>query len=140
MATIVETLGDYGGLTHDTELLTEYIRQNLRRMISKRFIPEDKAYVITLDAALEQLIAESTRQSEHGAYLTIDPAQLNVIFSKLRDLANTVREAGQIPLVLTSPLVRRQFRKIAEQVDLTVLSFNEVDAGVEVVSAGVLKL
>ncbi|MDR0857399.1 MAG: flagellar biosynthesis protein FlhA, partial [Oscillospiraceae bacterium] len=140
MATIVETLGDYGGLTRDAELLTEYIRQNLRRTISKRFIPEDKAYVITLDAALEQLIAESTRQSEHGAYLTIDPVQLNSIFSKLRDLANAVIETGQIPLVLTSPLVRRQFRKIAEQVDLTVLSFNEVDAGVEVISAGVLKL
>jgi len=43
---------------------------------------------------------------------------------------------------LTSPLVRRQFRKIAEQVspELTVLSYNEIETGVEVYSEGVVKL
>ncbi len=142
MATIIETLGDYGGITHDPDLLSEYVRQSLRRMISKRFIVDDKAHVITLDPALEQLIAEHTKQTEHGAYLALDPAQLKVIFDNLRVLVERVRNLGNIPLILTSPLVRRQFRKISEQIsaDLIVLSYNEIEQSVEVYSEGVLRL
>jgi flagellar biosynthesis protein FlhA len=142
MATILECLADYGNITKDTELLTEYVRQNLKRAISKRFIPDDVAHVITLDPSLEQLIIENTRQSEHGSYLSLEPAQLNTIFTRLRNLVEKVKGAGKIPVILTSPLVRRQFRKIAEQVsqDLNVLSFNEIEANVEVFSEGVVKL
>jgi flagellar biosynthesis protein FlhA len=140
MGTIIETLGDYGSLTRDTELLTEYVRQNLKRMLTNRFVPDGIAHVLTLDSKLEQLIIESTRQSEHGAYLAIDPTQLNAIYQSLKTLSDKVRENGYVPLALTSPLVRRQFRKIAEQVDVTVLSFNEVESTIEVISEGIIHL
>lgn len=142
MATIIESLGDYGNITRDTDLLTEYIRQNLKRTISKRFIPEGIAHVITLDPSLEQLIVENTRQSEHGTYLSLEPEQLNTIFTKLRNIVEKVKNSGKVPTILTSPLVRRQFRKIAEQVsqDLNVMSFNEVESNIEVFSEGVVKL
>ena len=140
--TIIETLGDYGNITKDTDLLTEYVRQALKRAISKRFIPDNVAHVVTLDPALEQLIVESTRQSEHGSYLALEPNQVNTIFARLRDAVEKVRNKGNVPIVLTSPLVRRQFRKIAEQIssDLNVMSFNEVDSGIDVFSEGVVKL
>jgi len=142
MATIIETLGDYGNITHDTDLLTEYVRQAMKRSISKRFIVDDRAHVITLDPTLEQMIAEHTKQTEHGTYLALEPAQLHIIFDNLRALVERIRNVGQMPMVLTSPLVRRQFRKIAEQIspDLIVLSYNEIDAGVEVFSEGVVRL
>jgi flagellar biosynthesis protein FlhA len=140
MGTIIETLGDYGGLTRDAELLAEYCRQNLKRMITNRFIPDKVAHVITLDSKLEQLIVESTRQSEHGTYNAIDPLQLNAIYNNLKTLADNAREAGQVPIALTSPLVRRQFRKIAEQCEVTVLSFSEVENDIEVISEGVVSL
>ncbi|MDR1117326.1 MAG: flagellar biosynthesis protein FlhA [Oscillospiraceae bacterium] len=142
MATIIETLGDYGNVTRDTDLLTEYVRQAMKRSISKRFIPDDVAHVITLDPMLEQLIAENTRQSEHGAYLSLEPAQIHTIFDRLREIIEKVSNLGKTPVVLTSPLVRRQFRKIAEQVspELTVLSFNELEQNIEVYSEGVVKL
>ena len=140
--TIIETLGDYGNITKDTDLLTEYVRQALKRAISKRFIPDNVAHVVTLDPALEQLIVESTRQSEHGSYLALEPNQVNTIFARLRDVVEKVRNKGDVPIILTSPLVRRQFRKIAEQIssDLNVMSFNEVDSGIDVFSEGVVKL
>ncbi|NLT57752.1 MAG: flagellar biosynthesis protein FlhA [Clostridiales bacterium] len=142
MATIVETLGDYGGLTRDTDLLTEYARQALRRTISRRFIPEDEAHVITLDPSLEQLVVEHTKQSEHGSYLALEPAQIHTIFDRLRELLERLRDRGLSPIILTSPLVRRQFRRIAEQVspELVVLSFNEIEQGVQVYSEGVVRL
>jgi len=142
MASIVEALGDYGNLTRDTDLLTEYVRQSLKRSISKRFIPEDVAYAITLDPLLEQLIIDSTKQSEHGAYLAIEPVQVHSIFDKLRFIIENMKNKGKTPVILTSPLVRRQFRKITEQIspELAVLSYNEIEGNVEVYAEGVVKL
>jgi len=140
MASIVETLGDYGNLTRDTDMLTEYVRQALKRAISSRFIPDGVAYVITLDPALEQLVIESTKQSEHGQYLAIEPLQVHSIFDSLRSVIENMKNKGRSPVILTSPLVRRQFRKISEQIspDLPVLSYNEIDSGIEVLSEGVV--
>jgi len=142
MASIIEALGDYGNLTRDPDLLTEYVRQALRRSISKRFIPEDVAYAITLDPSLEQLILDSTKQSEHGSYLAIEPTQVHSIFDRLRSIIENMKNKGRTPVILTSPLVRRQFRKISEQIspELAVLSYNEIDSGVEVLSEGVVRL
>jgi len=142
MATIMETLSDFGNLTRDTDVLTEYVRQALRRSISKRFIPDDVAHAITLDPSLEQLIIDSTKQSEHGAYLAIEPTQVHSIFDKLRSIIENMKNKGKTPVILTSPLVRRQFRKITEQIspDLAVLSYNEIDGNVEVYSEGIVKL
>jgi len=142
LTTIIETLGDYGNVTRDTDLLTEYVRQALRRSISKRFIPDDVAYAITLDPSLEQLIIESTKQSEHGSYLAIEPMQVHSIFDKLRTLIESIKNRGRAPVILTSPLVRRQFRKISEQIspELAVLSYNEIESSVEVYAEGVVRL
>jgi len=142
MASIIEALSDYGNLTRDPEMLTEYVRQSLRRSISKRFIPEDVAYAITLDPSLEQLILDSTKQSEHGSYLAIEPMQVHSIFDRLRSIIENMKNKGRTPVILTSPLVRRQFRKISEQIspELAVLSYNEIDSGVEVLSEGVIRI
>ena len=142
IATIIETLGDYGAITRDTDMLTEYVRQALRRSISKRFIPDDIAYAITLDPSLEQLIIDSTKQSEHGAYLAIEPVQVHSIFDKLRAIIENMKNRGRTPVILTSPMVRRQFRKISEQIspELAVLSYNEIESNVEVYAEGVVRL
>ena len=142
IATIIETLGDYGTVTRDSDMLTEYVRQALRRSISKRFIPDDVAYAITLDPSLEQLIIDSTKQSEHGAYLAIEPVQVHSIFDKLRSIIENMKNRGRTPVILTSPLVRRQFRKISEQIspELAVLSYNEIESNVEVYAEGVVRL
>ena len=114
----------------------------LRRSISRRFIPDDVAYAITLDPSLEQLIIDSTKQSEHGAYLAIEPVQVHSIFDRLRAIIENMKNRGKTPVILTSPLVRRQFRKIAEQIspELAVLSYNEVENSVEVFSEGIVKI
>jgi flagellar biosynthesis protein FlhA len=143
MATIIETLGDYGGVTRDTELLTEYVRAAMKRMISKRFIPDGEAHAITLDPQLEQLLAESTKQSEQGAYLSLEPGTIRTIFERLKTCVESVKERGKTPVILVSPLVRRQVRKISEQIspDLNVLSYSELDSGiVDVKSEGVVRL
>jgi flagellar biosynthesis protein FlhA len=49
MLTIMETLADYAPITKDTDMLTEYVRQAMKRNITKRFISDGQAKVLTLD-------------------------------------------------------------------------------------------
>lgn len=142
MGTIIETLGDYGNMTRDLEMLTEYVRKALYRAISKRFVPDDKARVITLDPQLEVLIGERVKQSEQGTYVALDQDQIQRIYLSLKETVENVTKKGITPIVLTSPAVRRHFKSITSQMipDLVVLSYNELDTTVEVFSDGMVKI
>lgn len=142
MVTILETLGDYGTMTHDIVLLTEYVRQGLKRAITERFIPNKKAQVITLDPSVEQLIAESIQQSSQGTYLAIDPSTSKRIFISLKKCIEKVTAFGIQPIILTSAQIRPHFKRLTEQVssDLIVLSYNEIDRGVELETSGVVTI
>lgn len=142
MASILEILGDYGTLTRDLEILTEYVRQNLKRAITQRYIPNNKARVITLDPALEQLIANNIRQTEKGSYAAIEPVQIQKILVNTKKAVEESIGSGGSPIILTAPAVRRYFKQITEQLnpDLVVLSYNELERDVEVYSDGVVSV
>jgi len=140
MVTILETLADYGNMTKDADMLTEYVRQSLKRSITKRFINGKKVKVITLDMKVEQTIMDSVQQNEYGSFLSIDPniAQ-NIINNLLKEL-HKLTSIGEQPILLTSPVVRIYFKRLTEQVapSLIVLSYNELDTSVEVQSVGMV--
>lgn len=142
MVTILETLADYAPVTHDPDVLTEYVRQGLGRAISKKFISDSKASVITLDPDLEQTILESVKQTEHGSYLTLSPDISQNIISSLMRHINTISSFGQQAIVVAKPLVRLYFKRLTEQAvpGLVVLSYNELDPNVEIQSVGVVSI
>jgi flagellar biosynthesis protein FlhA len=142
MGTILEALADHGGVVRDVDLLTEYVRKNLSRSISRRFIPDNKARVITLDPMLEQLISEHVKQTEHGSYVALEQDKIQKIFFGLKAAIEKINRLGLTPIVLTSPLVRRHFKSLTNQMvpDLVVLSYNELDPNVEIVSDGMLSI
>lgn len=142
LGSILETLADFAHLTRDTDVLTEYVRQSLARTISKRFVPDNKARVITLDAALEQMFAERMRQSDQGSYVALDQNQLHSLFESLKASIEKISNLGIMPMVLTSPVIRSQFKKITEQMvpDLIVLSYNELNKDVEIYSDGTVAI
>ncbi|MDR2938917.1 MAG: flagellar biosynthesis protein FlhA [Clostridiales bacterium] len=140
LVSILETLADYSGITRDTDMLTEYVRQSLRRAISKKYFESDVNNVITLDPELEQEIMNSIQQSEQGNYLAIEPNLSHRIFSNLKQEINKLTSMGQQPIILTSPIVRLYFKRLVEQVapDLVVLSYNELDPATEIQSIGMV--
>lgn len=142
MVTIMETLADYAPITKDTDMLTEYVRQSMRRNITKRFIFDMHAKVITLDAGLEQVIMDSVQQTEYGSYLNLEPNTAQRIISNLLKEVQKLNSMGEQPIILASPVVRLYFKRMTEQVapGLVVLSYNELDPSIEVQSVGVVKL
>ncbi|MCR4434482.1 MAG: flagellar biosynthesis protein FlhA [Clostridiales bacterium] len=142
MVTILETLADYAVVTHDPDMLTEYVRQALGRAISQKFINDRKSNVITLDPKLEQVIMDSVQRTEHGAFLALEPSITNSILNNLSKQIQKLTQRGQQPIVLASPVVRLYFKRLSEQAapGLVVLSYNEIDPGIEVQSVGMVSM
>ncbi len=141
LLTVFETLADYATTTRDTDILTEYVRQSLKRAISGKFFPANETTsVVTLDPKLEQEIMASVKQTEQGAYLTLDPAKTKSIMEALGVEIKKLEDLGKIPLVITSPIVRAYFKKLTEDYykDLVVVSYNEVESSVELQSVGMV--
>ncbi len=137
MVTIMETLADYSPMTHDVDMLTEYVRQALGRAISQRFF-NGNSNVITIDPKVEQMIMDSIQKTEFGSYLALDPSVSNTIINNVSKNVQRLLQLGSQPIVLASPVVRLYFKRLTENVipGLVVLSYNEIDPGVEIQSVG----
>ncbi len=141
LLTIFETLADYATSTRDTDILTEYVRQALKRAISTRYFPANETTsVVTLDPKLEQEIMGSVKQTEQGAYLNLDPEKTKVIMASVEKETGKLENLGKTPIVITSPIVRTYFKKLTEDYfrDLIVVSYNEVEPNVELQSVGMV--
>ena len=141
LLTIFEVLADHATTTHDTDVLTEYVRQGLKRAISGRyFAPNETTQVITVDPKVEQDIMASIKQTEQGAYLTLDPERIKAIIDSLGQEINKLEEMGRTPIVVTSPIVRMYFKSMTQDYykDLIVVSYNEIDSNVELSSVGMV--
>lgn len=141
LLSIFEILADHAATTRDTDVLTEYVRQGLKRAISGRyFTPNEVTSCITLDPKVEQDIMGSIKQTEQGAYLTLDPERIRNIMSALETEIAKLEELGKTPIVVTSPIVRMYFKKMSEDYvkDLIVVSYNEIESDVELQSIGMV--
>lgn len=141
LLTIFEALADHAAATRDTDLLTEYVRQTLKRAISNKYFSEPgTASVVTLDPKLEQEIMNSVKQSEQGAYITLDPERIKLMVESVRRELEKLESMGKNSIILTSPIVRMYFKRLTEDYfnDLAVVSYNEVESDVELQSVGMV--
>ena len=141
LLTIFETLADHAVITRDTDVLTEYVRQSLKRAISAKYFPQnEQTSVVTLDPKIEQEIMNSVKQTEQGAYLTLDPERTKAIMNSVEAEVGKLESLGKNPIIITSPIVRMYFKKLTEDYfrDLIVVSYNEIDANVELQSVGMV--
>ncbi len=141
LLSIFETLADHAATTRDTDVLTEYVRQNLKRAISgKYFAPNEVTSVITLDPKTEQDIMSSIKQTEQGAYLTLDPERTKAIIASVEAEVAKLENLGKNAIIITSPIVRMYFKKLTSDYfrDLIVVSYNEVESNVELQSVGMV--
>ncbi len=141
LLTIFETLADHAAVTRDTDVLTEYVRQSLRRAISAKFFtPNETTTVVTLDPKNEQEIMSSVKQTEQGSYIALDPERQRLIISALEQEIKKMEDMGKIPMIITSPIVRMYFKKMTQDYfrDLIVISYNEIEPNIELQSVGMV--
>jgi flagellar biosynthesis protein FlhA len=140
---IFETLADFGKVTSDTDLLTEYARQALARQITNQYSQSnDSLKVVTLSGQVEKVIADGVQQTEHGNYLAVDPTISQRILESIATQVEQLSLLEQTPIVLCSPAVRMYVRQLTERYfpQIPILSYNELEANVEVQSVGVVNI
>ena len=141
LLTIFETLADYASTSRDTDILTEYVRQSLKRAISSKYFPHrETTSVVTLDPAIEQEIMKSVKQTEQGAYLALDPDRTRAIMRSVENEIRKLENMGRTPIVITSPIVRIYFKRLTEDYyrDLIIVSYNEIESNAELQSMGMI--
>ena len=142
LETILETLADYGATVKDTDMLTEYVRQALRRTITHRFSEAGQLKVLSLDTQIESMIMGAVKKTEGGSYLALEPDVIQKLVNATTEKVNQMRKVVQTPIVLASPIVRVYFKKLVNQFcpDIVVLSFNEIDPSVQIQALGNITL
>ncbi|TSK04528.1 MAG: flagellar biosynthesis protein FlhA [Geobacter sp.] len=141
LRSILETLADYGGMTKDPEMLTEFVRQSLGRYIVEQYKRDDDTLcVITLDHDIEEAIVDSVQLSEQGSYLAIDPHLAQRILAAIRRNAEQFDAIGALPVLMASPTIRRHVKKLTERFmpNLAVISHNEIPPNIKIQSLGVV--
>ncbi len=136
--TILETLADYGATVKDLDMLTEYVRQALRRTITHRFAEAGQLKVISLDANIENQIMGAVKRMDTGSYLALEPQTIQEIITATSREIEKISDLVPVPIILTSPIVRIYFKKLVDQFypSTLVLSFNEIDPDVKIQALG----
>ncbi len=139
--TILETLADYGTLTKDSDILTEYVRQGLTRIICNPYVENNTISVLALDPHVDALISKSVQQTEHGSYLALDPDNTQKVLLSINKEVMNLSKQGLVPILLTSPVSRGHIKRLSERYmpDLIVLSHNEIPPDVTIKNIGVVR-
>jgi len=140
---IFETLADYSKYTSDVDVLTEYVRQALARQITNQYTASGQSLkVLTVSGEIEKMIADSIQQTEQGNYLSLDPQKSQEILESIAQEVERVALMDQSPVILCSPTIRMYLRQVTERYfpQIPVLSYNELEASIEVQSVGVVEI
>jgi len=133
---ILEALGEAAASTRNPVLLTEYVRQAMRRVVVKPYINrtgELTAWFV--DSAIEQTVESAVEHGEQNSHIALAPQQIRDILNRI-----TARiPSPETPVVAIASSGARYFlRQIAESAipNLFFLSHNEVPPGLRVQSLG----
>ncbi len=141
MVLILETLANVAPRNKNSELLTEYVRNALASRICESYRNEDNVIpVITLDPNLEARLEGALQEVDGSFRFALPPSDVGRIIEKSGAIVEQVRTTGEVPVVICAPTIRSQFKRLMENShrDLVVLSYNEIVAGVEIRSMGMI--
>ena len=143
LLTIVETLADYGPITKDPDILTEYVRQKLARSILKQYeTVEGVLPLVTLDQHLEDILRDGIQKVDQGAYLSLEPSLAQRILVSINQTLEKTVHLNYQPIILCSPPIRRHLKKLLDRFmpQVVVISHNELTAKSKIQSLGTVTI
>ncbi len=141
LLSIFEILADRSVSTRDTDVLTEYVRQGLKRAVSQKFFDEtDQNEVVLLSQKVEQEIMAAVKHTEQGTYFSLDPERIRQIMDDAQKKLSVLEEREKPPIVVCQPIVRMYFKKLCEDYlsDVIVISYNEIDNNINITAVGTI--
>lgn len=144
LRSIFETLADYCRSIKNPDMLTRYVRKALGRGIIKKYMtPDDRLVVITLDRAIEDLIVAGLQHREDGSTsLQLEPEMAQRILNGIAETLEAFQTTGTQPVILCGSLIRWDIRQLVNRFipGVVVLAFDEIPAGTQTKSIGIVRL
>jgi len=137
LLTVVEAMSDYGHSVKDADQLTEYVRSRLGRTIIKPHLDSQGTLpILNLSPNVERAFQDNIRQTEHGAYLAMEPGLAQRIIKRINDAAEKALGTDGQPVLLVSPQVRPHLSQLLARFipSLPVISQAEIPAEVKLES------
>ncbi len=137
--TILEALGEAAGTSRNPVLLTEYVRQAMRRTIVRPYLsPAGDLLAFFVDPQIEQVVEAAVEHTEHGSSVALHPNTIREIVGKV---SRTVGSPESPMVAITSSAARYFLRQLVESSQWSVffLAHNEIPAGLKVHSLGVIQ-
>ncbi len=137
LLTILETLADYIEQTRDPDTLTEYVRQNLSKRITRMYMTDGTLYALALSPKTEAKLLHLINEGKEDEFIDI---VLNKLYKKISREIEKFVQFQATPLLLTSANLRRYVRKALEPYlpQLAVLSYNELEKQVNMKILGLI--
>ncbi len=140
---ILEAIADHAHQTKDPDVLTEFVRASMAETITDIFKQDEgQVAVATFDPQLEDSIMGALKNGNGSSQnLGFSPNQITEIFKDINDKVESMVITGAYPVLLVSPLLRRQVKNFVDPVfpNLSVLSFSELTSDTDLNSVGAVR-
>jgi len=139
VVTILEALSEGAATSRNPILLTEYVRQAIRRTVVKPFLNSTgELPVYLLDPSMEQTVETCVEHGEQSSHLTLNPTALRDI---LRRVGAKLGNPETPVAVIANSAARYFFRQMVEPTMRNVffLSHNEIPSETKILSLGVIQ-
>ncbi len=138
---ILEAVAEATRFTNSVTAITEHVRARLSRQITHAITnAEGIVTLVTLAPHWEQAFAESLSGTGEEKQLTLPPSKIQEFITNIRKLYDDLALQGEMPALLTSPIIRPYVRSLIERFrpGIPVLSQNEIHAKARIKTLGQL--
>ncbi len=138
-SSILEALSEGAAITKNAVLLTEYVRQTIRRLLIKPYANASGEILgYFLDPVLEQTLESGIDHSENTSVLTLNPTTVRDVAARI---TRAVGAADSNTTIVCGSACRFFVRQIVETSlpNLVVLAHSEIPSGIKVRSLGVIQ-
>ncbi|MCH9811336.1 type III secretion system export apparatus subunit SctV [bacterium] len=143
LRSILEALSEWAQTEKDPILLTEYIRQSLKRYLSYKYSKGQSILpVYLLESEIEDMVRGAITETSSGSYLRLDNDSIQLILQAIKNAVKPTPPGGITPVILTAIDVRRFVKKLIESdyPQFAVLSTQEVVPEIRIQPLGKIAL
>ncbi len=129
LSTIIEAIAEASRGSQSIGVITEHVRSRLARQISHSHTSE-AGYIpiIAMSPGWEQTFIESLTGGNDEKMLSMPPSRIQEFIQAVRTTFDKVAMQGELPVLLTSPVIRPYVRSLVERFrpSTVVISQNEI--------------
>ena len=139
LSTILEGIAEIAGPGRSVQIIAEHVRSRLaRQLCAANLGPDGNLPLLTLGPQWERDFAEAMVGDGDNRHLAMAPSRLQQFIGATQQAYERAAQAGEIPVLITSPGIRPHVRAIIERFrpQTVVMSQNEVHPRIRLKTVG----